>query len=289
MKKVLISCALIAGSFFTMTGISHANAYKSAEIIVPIQDIRQDIAETSLVISRVAMGQEVIILEENEDWSKIKFGPGIEGYIDSSSMKILKTGIINKDRVNLRTLPTTESDVITIMGVGSKVQVISQEAQWSKIKFEDKEGYVFNELLTVNTKDNNIANRGDARSSDKLLEVAYSKLGSPYKLGGTSSSGFDCSGFVQYTYKNALNIDIPRVSSSQSRAGTQVSRDELQPGDIVYFDTTGGRSKVTHVGIYISNDEFIHASSGRIRQVVVSSLNERHYKNGYLGATRIIN
>lgn len=289
MKKVLISCALIASSFFTMTGISHANAYKTAEIIVPIQDIKQEAAETSLVISKVAMGQEVLILEENGNWSKIKFGAGIEGYIDSSSMKVLKTGIINKDRVNLRTLPTTESDVITIMGVGSKVQVVSQEAQWTRIRFEDKEGYVFNELLTVNTKDNNIANRGDVRSSDKLIEVAYSKLGSPYKLGGTSSSGFDCSGFVQYTYKNALNIELPRVSSSQSKAGTQVSRDELQPGDIVYFDTTGGRSKVTHVGIYISNDEFIHASSGNIRQVVVSSLNERHYKNGYLGATRIIN
>ena len=146
MKKVLISCALIASSFFTMTGISHANAYKSAEIIVPIQNIRQEVAETSLVISKVAMGQEVVILEENENWTKIKFGSGIEGYIDSSSIKILKTGIINKDRVNLRTLPTTESDVITIMGVGSKVQVVSQEAQWTRIRFEDKEGYVFNEL-----------------------------------------------------------------------------------------------------------------------------------------------
>lgn len=289
MKKALLSCIVIASGFFAMTGLSHADTYKSGEIISQIQEIRAGVEKDSPVISKVWIGQEVLIVEKNENWAKIKFGTGLEGYIEPSAIKLYKSGVINKDRVNFRTQPTTNSDVIDIMRVGSRVDVLDEGESWSKVRFENKEGYVFNELITIHTNSNNNVSRGDTRSAEKLLEVAYSKLGTPYRYGGTSSSGFDCSGFVQYTYKNALNIELPRVSASQSRAGTQVSRDELQPGDIVYFDTTGGRSRVTHVGIYVSDDNFIHASSGSIRQVIISSLNERHYSNGYLGATRIIN
>lgn len=115
--------------------------------------------------------------------------------------------------------------------------------------------------------------------------VAYAKtfLGTPYVYGGTSPNGFDCSGFVQYCYSNFYGIELPRTASSQYNAGTNVDKANLIPGDLVFFNSLG------HVGIYIGEGEFIHSSSPTSGGVIISSLDEAYYANGYFGATRIQN
>jgi cell wall-associated NlpC family hydrolase len=108
--------------------------------------------------------------------------------------------------------------------------------------------------------------------------VPYAKrfIGVPYRWGGSSPSGFDCSGFTSYVYRNAAGISLPRVSRAQIGAGQRVSRKDLQPGDLVFFG-----SPIHHVGIYVGGNSYIHAPNTGAR-VRIDSLN----RGGYAGACR---
>jgi cell wall-associated NlpC family hydrolase len=117
-----------------------------------------------------------------------------------------------------------------------------------------------------------------------VLQTAKQYQGVPYVWGGTSPSGFDCSGFTHYVFlKNG--IVIPRVAKDQYKNGTWVSKSQLKPGDLVFFSTyTPGAS---HVGIYLGSNKFIHASSGA-GKITISDLSNSYYVKHYLGAKRII-
>lgn len=120
---------------------------------------------------------------------------------------------------------------------------------------------------------------GQSSSSGKtaaILEDAKRLIGSPYKWGGTSPSGFDCSGFIYYLYKNH-GKSVPRTVAGMWRAGSPVSTPRV--GDIVFFDTTGGAS---HAGFYLGNNQFIHA--GTSSGVTISNMNNSYWKPRYLGA-----
>ena len=117
---------------------------------------------------------------------------------------------------------------------------------------------------------------------------AVSLVGSPYRLGGTSpETGLDCSGFVGHVFREVAGVELPRDarSISQATAARPVARDELRPGDLVFFNTL--RRPFSHVGIYLGDDRFVHATSSRTGAVMVSSLNERYWSQRYNGARRV--
>lgn len=116
-----------------------------------------------------------------------------------------------------------------------------------------------------------------------LVRDALGFQGVPYRWGGTSDAGFDCSGFVQYIFLLA-GQSIPRQAKDQFLTGDSVEVDALEPGDLVFF-TTYSRG-ASHVGIYIGGGEFVHSSSGE-GHVTVTPLSKRYYANRYLGARRI--
>lgn len=123
----------------------------------------------------------------------------------------------------------------------------------------------------------------------QLLAEARSWLGVPYVWGGNDRSGVDCSGFVTQVFLNALQIKLPRTSASQSEYCAAVDRRKLQPGDLLFFDTTGAREgRVSHVGLYIGDGNMIHASTSK--GVTVSAIDgvyfgERLLKAGRVGGT----
>ncbi|WP_242826180.1 C40 family peptidase [Caloramator sp. ALD01] len=119
---------------------------------------------------------------------------------------------------------------------------------------------------------------------EEVEDIAKSLLGVRYVYGGTSTSGLDCSGFVQYVYKQ-LGVILPRTASQQARVGLAVSKDNLRKGDLVFFETVS--SGISHVGIYLGDGKFIHASSTK-KGVTISSLDSGYYSERYRGAVRIL-
>lgn len=122
-----------------------------------------------------------------------------------------------------------------------------------------------------------------AKLKSKAVQQALKLRGSRYRYGGTSRGGFDCSGFTQYVYKR-MGVNLPHSSSAQFGCGQPVARKDLKPGDLVFFGR-GGRY-VGHVGIYVGNNRFVHASNPS-RGVVVDGLSEGYYANRYRGARRV--
>lgn len=120
-----------------------------------------------------------------------------------------------------------------------------------------------------------LASRGGLDGN--IITTAKKYIGTPYRYGGTSRSGIDCAGFTQVVYKSH-GISLPRSSVGQAGVGTKLSKSELKTGDLVIFSNTY-KSGPSHVGIYIGNSNFIHASSSK--GVTISNLNESYYKNHF--------
>jgi len=124
---------------------------------------------------------------------------------------------------------------------------------------------------------------------DELLETAKEYLGVPYIWAANGPSAFDCSGYTKYVFKKN-GITLPRYSGHQANVGIKVAYNELQKGDLVFFDTAKGfHKKVNHVGIYIGENKFIHASSARKQVMITSFSQKKFYKNRFLHGRRIIN
>ena len=133
---------------------------------------------------------------------------------------------------------------------------------------------------------NNFQNNFSSKASN-LIATAKNFIGLPYRFGGTSpTSGFDCSGFMQYVYKQTYNISLPRTSGDMSRVGEKVSRDSLQPGDMVFFSHSGGR--ISHVGMYIGEGRFIHSPSTG-KSISITALNSGYWADKFVTARRVIN
>ena len=120
-------------------------------------------------------------------------------------------------------------------------------------------------------------------SESEVVRTAYAYRGTPYHFGGSSRGGFDCSGFTSYVYKKK-GVSLPHSAAGQFGHGKQVGSGSMKQGDLVFFHTT--RRGIGHVGIYVGEGKFVHASSGGGR-VRVDSLNDGYYKNRFRGARRV--
>ncbi len=118
----------------------------------------------------------------------------------------------------------------------------------------------------------------------RLVQAGFDLIGIRYRFGGSGQSGFDCSGLVKSLFSK-FNIDLPRSSREQFKQGEKVSKADLEPGDLVFFSSGG--SQPTHVGIYVGNNQMLHAAQ-RARQVIVSDINKIWDKMRYLGARRVM-
>jgi cell wall-associated NlpC family hydrolase len=125
------------------------------------------------------------------------------------------------------------------------------------------------------------------RRFDNIIDDAKKYLGGKYVWGGTGPKGFDCSGYIKYLYKQK-GIELPRTAYQQSKVGKLVKRDELKKGDLLFFLTDKKRHiPITHVGMYIGNDKFIHAASKK-KGIIISSLTKSKYNRYFVKAKRII-
>lgn len=119
--------------------------------------------------------------------------------------------------------------------------------------------------------------------SGAILKTASQYLGVPYRYGGSSPDGFDCSGYVMYVFQKHQK-NLPRTSDAQYKAGNKVDKTKLKEGDLVFFTTD--EPGPSHVGIYYGNNKFIHASSSK--GVMISQLSDVYWKPRYIGARRVL-
>lgn len=124
-----------------------------------------------------------------------------------------------------------------------------------------------------------------AASSADIIKTAKDYIGVRYSYGGTTPSGFDCSGFTSYVFRN-YGIELPRTSADQYNVGTKVTKANLIPGDLVFFSGTASKSGITHVGIYVGDNQFISATTSK--GVKIDSLNGGYWGPKYYGATRVL-
>ena len=231
------------------------------------------------------------------------------------------------DRVNLRAEPNTDARIIASLPRGRVANVLDRQGDWYKIQFAGGTiGWMSRDFLEPVSADTlartaegqallqasvapasaSVTGPAAAAQNDavlasnlsaepvpdpdlgavgNMLATARSQMGVRYKWGGTSRNGFDCSGFTTYVFAKH-GINLPRTANAQSNVGRVVQRGALQPGDLVFFKTST-YARVTHVGIYIGNDQFIHASSGG-GSVRINSLSENYYNQRYVGARRVL-
>ncbi len=136
-------------------------------------------------------------------------------------------------------------------------------------------------LFTACKSSQNLASK--ANTQRKLEKIYRHYKGVKYRYGGTSARGFDCSGFVQRVYKEAFNLTLPRTTKAMMKTGKAVRKNNLKTGDLVFFHTS---RKYYHVGIYMNNGYFIHASTSK--GVTKSSLNLKYWQRSYVKARRIL-
>lgn len=230
-----------------------------------------------------------------------------------------KTMYVNSQTVNVRSNPDKSSSIVTQLAINEQVTVISEQNGWSQITFDGGEGYISSSLLSdtrqetsrgsstsrtetnssngqsseSNAQSNSTTTQNDSTSSSagasnstsssrgsEVLAYAMKFLGYPYVYGGSSPSGFDCSGFTSYVYKH-FGVSLSRTAAGQYSNGTAVSRANLQVGDLVMFG-----SPINHVGIYAGGGRIVHAANPS-RGVTTDTINSGYYNTHYVGARRI--
>ncbi len=227
-----------------------------------------------------------------------------------------KTMYVNTEGVNVRQNATTTSQIVKKLSLNTQVTVFSSEDGWYSVEVDGTKGYIAESLLSTtkketsrsatttrnnakavtedstktpetqvqetekNTETPNVEQTSSGVTGTAIVEYAKQFLGCKYVYGGTTTKGFDCSGFTQFVYKH-FGITLNRTAAAQYSNGVSVK--ELQVGDLVMF----GPSGITHVGIYMGGNTFIHAANTS-RGVTTDTLASGYYKTNYVGARRIL-
>ncbi len=190
---------------------------------------------------------------------------------------------VRADILNVRSEMSTDSKIIDRVPYGYEFSVVNIFDDWVEVVSNVAPvAYVSKKYVTFSSDEVQAA----PSVGEDVVAFAKNYLGTGYSYGSSSPSGFDCSGFVMYVFKQKLGISLDHSSRAMSLVGSEVSVNELKAGDLVFFSTYS-TSGVGHVGIYISDGNFIHASSGKGR-VCISNLSEDYYAKHYKWARRIL-
>lgn len=236
-----------------------------------------------------------------------------------------KTGYVSSDGLNIRTEPNTSSEIIHSFSYNARVTITGEIGDWYRIDYEDQIGYVSKKYISdtrlpettsrggidrtkknnsnetvetktessnnENNKEEQTAKQENSSSNSKVtgaqvVEYAKQYIGYKYKSGGaTPTTGFDCSGFTSYVFKQ-FGISLNRSSSGQIKNGIAVNKNDWQQGDILVYKNES-KTAIGHVGIYIGNGNFIH-SANKKEGVKITSTSSSYYSQRYVGARRVI-
>ena len=272
--------------------------------------LRSGAGTDTATLDYASQNEVVVLLERIGDWYKVNYNLQI-GFMHKNHLRTasrenveLGYGRVTGDRVNVRSGPDTSYTALSKAYNGDKAYIIGINAGWYKVIFQSAIGYIRSDYVDLTeipyeNKDSNqepLFFKGgqstgrpvspealNGVSASAIIATAKQYIGVPYVWGGSTPSGFDCSGYVKYVF-GKHGITLPRTSAQQYNVGKWVSKSNLQPGDLVFYNTSG--SGVSHLGIYIGNGQFIHASSSK--GVMISEMSNSYWSARYYGARRVL-
>lgn len=298
-KKSLSTILMISiiVSMLITTASAGNIAYGAGTVDCTGLNVRSSASTSSSIVTTIRNGDIVVILEKtNSTWYKINF-KGTVGYLAARYLKDVltaenfsATGTICGNGVRMRSTPSTSGNIIDTYSTGDTLAVIGINNGWYKLNDGGKVGYIRSDLVEIVSESASYTTATATSSSSlgqEIADYALQYVGYRYVYGAESPSvGFDCSGFVYYVY-GQFGYNLSRTASQQYKSnGVSVSKSELQTGDLVFFSSNGGYS-VTHVGLYIGNNKFVHASTSSTG-VIISSLDSAYYTRVWYAGKRII-
>ena len=264
--------------------------------------LRSQASTDSQILANLSDGTQVDVLSSAENgWYQIAFGE-LSGYVSSEYLLLNSAeGVVaavasaapsdqagetpaqyarvTASSLNVRSGAGTGYDKVGSLRCGAVVEILGQADGWYQIE----SGYISAEYTVPASAD-------EAASSSlgqQIADYALQFVGYPYVYGGSSPSGFDCSGFTSYVYRQ-FGYSLNRSAANQLDNGTPVSMSELQPGDLVLFKKAGtGSKRASHVGLYIGGGQFVHASTSTVG-VIISNMTDAYYTTGFVGGRRIV-
>lgn len=285
------SALLLAATALAADSAVAAGSISGSSVIM-----RSSASTSSEIVTTLDKGTSVSILDtSDDDWYKVSYN-GKTGYVSADYVAVdqdgsfTAPGMVNSDNVNIRSAASADASVVETIDKGTLLTVTGLQNGWYSVTCQyGTKGFIRSDLvnLTADADDNSNDNAGS-----KVVTTAKRYLGTRYVYGGSSPSGFDCSGFTMYVYRQ-YGYSLPHTATGQwqTSVGKKVySSSNLQTGDLVFFcDPSRSNGKTcSHAGIYIGAGKFIHASSSRSGGVIISSLYENYYSSYYVGGKHIV-
>ena len=259
------------------------------------------------VKEQLSRGDVFYKVKAKDGWVQVaSSASGLSGWVKAeytvkSTGSVSRPYTISGDQVNFRANPNIDGEVIAKLPEGAKVNVLGRSEKWAYAYYQGHKGWLYTEYLSdgsraIGGSSGSPSHPGRTLSwkqvggssiGNRLIERARAMMGTPYVWGGESDDGVDCSGLIYKLLgdEGAQAKCLPRRASEQmAQLGLAVEKEELQPGDLVFFHTY--KEGASHVGIYLGDGDFIHASSAQ-HKVTVSNLSEGYYRERFVGARRI--
>ncbi len=270
-------------------------------------------------------GTKLAVEESKNGWLKVVSPQfGVRGWINDDytvnpvvSKPSYPIYYVTGTEINFRKQPRIDAEIIATYNTGVPVRVVGKENRWALVESKGRSGYIYSSYLTpAHLSGNSSKSNSNGKIStgtgpskvydyikpnyddtnktlaQKMINRGMDLRGVPYRWGGTTARGFDCSGFIYYLL-NDTGHGVPRGVRTANDFFTNpmsktVSKEDLQPGDLLFFTSSHRpRSQAGHMGIYLGDGDFLHASSGKTYSVTISSLSSSNYKRRYLGARRV--
>lgn len=267
----------------------------------------------------------VSVLEDCEEKFRVSYN-NWTGFVSAEAIELFKRndtfacyGVVDTEELSVYAEAAAENEnaepVATLTG-GARIEVSAFRQGWFAVKSGDIAGFVSGDSLDLTLEkeapkpvvktppkeekktEGTAKEDADSKTEDSsstvvngsgsdIASFAMQFVGVPYVYGGASPSGFDCSGFTRYVFAQ-FGVKLPHGATPQLGSGVEVSRDNLQPGDLVFFQGTYATSSAaSHCGIYIGDGQFIHSASSGNRGITISNLSDSYYSRHYLTARRV--
>ncbi len=277
--------------------------------------LRSGPSTDSSIVTELSSGTVVAIFSQENNWYQVGYDQQ-SGYISADLVTIHQSTdglsgyvIVTTDALHMRSSASTDGSVVATLSQNTYLALTGFENGWFYVSDGSRSGYVSGDYASPcaskpATEDSGSSgpsggssgssggssgssgSNSSSATGQAIADLAYSFLGYPYVYGGSSPSGFDCSGFIMYVY-GQFGYSLPHGTNGQLSYGTPVDRSNLQPGDMVFFfDPDYGSGPTTHGGIYLGGGNFVHASTNGREEVQLHNLNSDPYYNSVFTAAR---